>query len=332
MQAQRRRSVMAPLLLAAVVMFAWGMASVVLSVGPHAASAAPTGEKEQATLPSAAQASLTALLQPGAGMPHGKDPGANIPPGKAGPTLEYSYNWAGYVDVAKSVGETYEVTANWYVPKIVSCGESSGTAVEVQWIGIDGWNNGNVSQVGTMSYCSGPGATPAYYDWWEFYPYNDIQTVAHSSAGAYVSAYVLYNPGEEVNGHAGVYTLELYDVDNSVNFVETGGAWVCETSSGHHVCEGGPDAGAECISEAPSGFGHPGYDPLAQYKTTTFYGCATTIGSHFAGIGNQASVGTVYQVDQCNYTACTRILQATGGLSTYFYTDSKFTMTWKAYD
>jgi hypothetical protein len=265
-------------------------------------------------------------------MPSGKSPGAHIPPGESGTTLEYSWNWAGYVDNASSSGETYEVTANWNVPKVVSCGEASGTAVEVQWVGIDGWSNGNVSQVGTMSYCSGPGATPAYYDWWEFYPYNDIQTVASSSAGAYISAYVLYNPGEEVDGHAGVYTLELYDVDNGVNFVVSGGAWVCSGSGSHRVCEGGPDTNAECISEAPSGFGHStGYDSLAHYKTTTFDGCATTIGSHFAGVGNQGSYGKVYQVDQCNYTACTRVLQSTGGLSTHIYTDSKFTVTWKSY-
>jgi hypothetical protein len=118
-----------------------------------------------------------------------------------------------------------------------------------------------------------------------------------------------------------------------VNFVVTGGAWVCGTDpEGSYACEGGPDANAECISEAPSGFGHSGYDPLAHYKTTTFYGCATTIGSHFGGIGNQASEGTVLKIDQCNYTSCTRLLQTTGGLSTYVYTDSKFTITWKNYD
>jgi len=316
MQTRRQRSVVASLVLAAVMVLAAGMAMAVSLAPPHAATAASTGEKEAPQLSSATEAALTAAVH-----------GAVKPTGKVDATLQYSYNWAGYVDDPSSSGQIYEVRAEWSVPTIVKCAEASGTAVEVMWIGIDGWTNGNVSQAGTMSYCSAPGATPAYYDWWEFYPYNDIQVVADSSANAFVSAYILYNPYECVDQKCGVYTLELYDVDNGVNFVVTGGAWVC--SSG--VCEGGPDANAECISEAPSGFGHPLYTPLAHYKSAKFLGCAATIGSHFSGIGNPGSGVTVDQVDQCNYTACTRDLQVTSGLSTSYYTKDTFSMTWKSY-
>ena len=63
----------------------------------------------------------------------------------------------------------------------------------------------------------------------EFYPYESIQYIAASSAGAFISAYVLYNPGECVNGQCGVYTLELYDVDNGVNNVIFPGALGCAT-------------------------------------------------------------------------------------------------------
>ncbi|MGA7862339.1 MAG: hypothetical protein WCB19_10895 [Thermoplasmata archaeon] len=43
MQPQRGRSVMAPLILAAVVVFAWGMAAAVLPAESHAAPTGPTG-------------------------------------------------------------------------------------------------------------------------------------------------------------------------------------------------------------------------------------------------------------------------------------------------
>ncbi|MGA8542260.1 MAG: hypothetical protein WB947_01760 [Thermoplasmata archaeon] len=309
MQTQRRRSVMAPLVLAVVVVFAWGIGAAVLSASPHAATTAKI-EAKAAELPNTA--ALTALIHPSGGLVTTQ--------GKGTIHSATSGNWAGYVDVANTAGTVTEVFSEWSVPTAI-CGSAtpSGGAYEVQWIGIDGWTSGSVEQAGSLNYCSGPGATPAYYTWWEFYPYNDIQIVASSSAGAFISAYVLYNPAEEVNGVPGVYTLELFDVDHGVSFYAIGGGW----DLGYTPA----DADAECISEAPSGFGYSGVTPLAHYTGLKFLACDTTIGSLTTGIGHQGSEATMYEVNQYN----PGLDQKTGGLSNYYGTSSTFSITWKGF-
>jgi hypothetical protein len=304
MQTQRRQSVMTALVLAAVMVLGAGMASAVLVAGSHAATPAQPAAKAQAGLPSAA--ALMAILHPA----------SSTPSVLHGTTKTNSGNWAGYADVAKTAGTITEVFSEWYIPA-ATCNEKSGATYQVQWIGIDGFGSGSVEQLGSFDYCSGPGATPAYYTWYEFYPYNSVQIVADSSAGALISAYVLYNPTIQINGIAGVYTLELFDPDNGVSFTEIAG--------GYDLGYTPADVSAECISEAPSG--SSGVLHLADYGTTTFYACSDTIGTHTGGIGGQGSVSTVYRINQVG--ASTKTDQSTGNLSTYLYTESTFSITWK---
>jgi Peptidase A4 family len=173
-----------------------------------------------------------------------------------------------------------------------------------------------VEQDGTLDYCSGPGATPAYYTWWEFYPYNSVQLYASSSAGAVIYATILYNPSEIIDGVPGVYTLNLFDYDNGASFSIIGGGWDLGYTPS--------DASAECISEAPGL--STGLAPLTNYGTTTFYACADTIGSHFAGIGSQSSSVALYKIDQNR--GGTNV-QVTGGLVSFLYGRSEFSITWK---
>ncbi len=296
---------MAPLVLAAVVVFGFGMASAVLAGGPHAASTAKTGEK---ATESASAAAMTALLHPGTGLVSS--------PVKGGIVTQTSGNWAGYVDVPTTAGTITEISAEWAVPTVV-CSEASGVAYAVQWIGIDGYGTPSVEQVGSYEFCSGHGAIPVYETWWEFFPANSIQLFAATTPGALISTSIVYNPAEEVSGVPGVYTMNLFDVDNSVAFTVIGGGWDLGYT---------PDDGtAECISEAPSSGATILH--LANYGKVTFAACDTTIGSHASGIGNQLSLGAVYLVNQVQ----THTDQKTGGLSNYFGTKSTFTITWKNY-
>jgi peptidase A4-like protein len=303
---------MAPLVMAAVVVFGFGMASAVLTAGPHAASTEKNATKAQPNLPNAAV--LTALLHPPGGLVSHAQGGPSHLTGSI--TTATSSNWAGYVDVANAAGTITEISAEWAVPT-VTCSEASGVAYAVQWIGIDGYGTASVEQVGSLEFCSGPGATPAYDTWWEFFPANSIQLYAATSPGAFISADIVYNPAEEVNGISGVYTMNLFDVDNSVAFSVIGGGW----DLGYTPADGT----AECISEAPSS--GVTIFKLAHYGQVTFGACDTTIGTHATGIGNQGSTSTIYRVNQVQ----THTDQTTGGLSSYFGVKSTFTITWKNY-
>ncbi|MGA9839034.1 MAG: G1 family glutamic endopeptidase [Thermoplasmata archaeon] len=234
-----------------------------------------------------------------------------------------SGNWAGYANTATS-GSIYEVTAEWNVPT-VTCGETSGFTYQVSWVGIDGYGTGTVEQAGSLSYCSSPGATPVYYDWWEFYPYNSVQLVSTVGAGDFLQAYILYNPAASYNGVAGIYTLQVGDTDDqAASFQVTGNPTVCDSNG----CETGVDGSAECISEAPGVNG--GIAKLSDYGTTTFYACADTVGSTFAGIGSHGSHVTNYVIDQIGGVSG-KTIQKTGPLSSYFFGKSDFTITWHGY-
>jgi Peptidase A4 family len=310
MQTRGRRSLIAPLTLAAIIVLSGSIALAIPLAGSHGGTGAAFGAKPVAAYGATTTQSLL---------------GHPVDVAKAGtpPTLYYSGNWAGYAVEAKTAGTIYEVYGEWSVPS-VTCGESVGPAYQSVWIGIDGFANGNVSQLGTTAYCSGPGATPSYFSWYEWVPYENSVEIAPTSAGALITAYVLYNPTEAVDGVPGVYTLELYDVDHGVNFVTSGGGWVCSGS----YCEGGPDASAECISEAPMVSGS--IAKLADYGTTTFDVCAMTIGAYFGGVGNQAGHGTVYIIDQVGAVS-DAIIQKTSGLTDSWFGASLFSIKWQGY-
>jgi hypothetical protein len=222
-----------------------------------------------------------------------------------------SSNWAGYADLATSGGGNItEVTGDWTIP-IANCSNAPKKgSFEVQWVGIDGWTNDVVEQAGTLDYCHGPGATPQYYTWWEFYPYNDITFVNRTTGGDHVSATILYNPNVCLKGSCGVYTLIFSNFDRPAeDFQVTGNPTTCNS----YGCEWGPDTSAECISEAPSGFGYPGYTPLLDYGTTGFTYCSATISGHFAGIGSQGGYAKTLHINEVDSHGKT--LQNTGPLS-----------------
>ncbi|MCI4366022.1 MAG: G1 family endopeptidase [Thermoplasmata archaeon] len=277
--------------------------------GSHASPATKTGSAAHPTMPNAAK--LTALL-------HQSAVGATIHKVTSG-------NWAGYVNTA-TAGTIYEVTGEWFAPTTTcpSSTPSVGT-YQVSWVGIDGWGTGTVEQDGTLAYCSGPGATPVYYDWWEFYPYNSVQFVSYISGGDFVQATVLYNPAACVNGICGVYTLSFADLTAQTSFQVVGNPSTCNTAG----CEGGPDGSAECISEAPGVNG--GIADVTDYKSTKFWTCADTIGSTFAGIGSHGTGTTTYEVRQIGGVTGLADQKPTS-LVSYYYGLSQFTVKWYHYN
>jgi hypothetical protein len=311
----RRTNAAAALAIAAVMILGVGLAATV--------AFAPTAVHPSTQTHAAAESAQPAIAAISNAIHHAAH-------GHASHTT--STNWAGFVNTVASTsyGTIQEVTAEWNTPTVNCAHAPRGGAYQVSWVGIDGWNTGTVEQDGTLSYCSTTGATPAYYDWWEFYPYNGITTVNAISAGDFVQAYVLYNSLACVNSVCGVYTLQLSDLSASTSFSVTGGGWICNAASGN--CEGGLDSSAECISEAPSGFGYTGVTPVANYHNTTFYGCADTIGNSFLGIGSWSSSSgvSILQVNQIG--ASSSVDQKTGAIASWsYYGNSKFLVTWQHY-
>ncbi|MGA7861811.1 MAG: G1 family glutamic endopeptidase [Thermoplasmata archaeon] len=242
---------------------------------------------------------------------------------KTGAIATTSTNWGGYADTATQ-GTILEAYADWFVPAI-SCATHTPSLSD-QWVGIDGLGTGTVEQGGTYSYCVSPTSGPYYWTWFEFYPYESIQSVGVISAGDLIQAYVLYQPYISENGKAGIYTIVVEDIGNNASsFMVQGNPSQCNSAG----CQSGPDGSAECISESLVSEGLY----LADYHTATFQSCDVEINGYFSGIGGlpAAAHATVYKITTNGYTSGLK-QQVPSALSTYDYKLDHFTLTWKRYD
>lgn len=152
-----------------------------------------------------------------------------------------SGNWSGY---AVTAGGYTQISATWIVPAPDATPSATYSAI---WIGIDGFDNGSLIQIGTEQDFTSGGAQ--YYAWWEVLP----------SAEAKVRSLALHG-GDRVSasisqGTGGDWTLAMSNLTTGQSFSTT------------HAY-GGPTASAEWIVEAPNVGNQP--TSLAHYGSVPF--------------------------------------------------------------
>jgi hypothetical protein len=127
-----------------------------------------------------------------------------------------SSHWSGYVAETSfsqpQQNSVSSVTGSWVVPKVTTS-SSSSTSSSV-WVGIDGYNNSTVEQIGTEEDYDiiGPFGIPVYYAWWEMYSTTDQQGVISSmtvNPGDMITATVQYVGGPP---SAPAFILSINDV------------------------------------------------------------------------------------------------------------------------
>jgi len=148
------------------------------------------------------------------------------------------------------VGSVTDVNGSWIVPS-VSC--SRIDSYSTFWVGIDGWSDTTVEQIGTDSDCLG--GTPFYYAWYEFYPALDVP-IDKVAAGA--GDAILASVSCQADGL--MCTVSITDVSSGQSF--------------SHSQTFGPGRGpqmssAEWITEAPSQLSGKTL-PLADFGTVYF--------------------------------------------------------------
>lgn len=147
--------------------------------------------------------------------------------------------WTGYVLVGHEVGFK-QVTADFKIP-VVSC-TAPGSKASF-WIGLDGYGNGTVEQVGISTNCAN---VPEYTAWFEMYPSPvDYQFFVHP--GDSIAMSVAYDSGH--------WALALKDLSDGQKFN------VSEKCPSGKVCE---NMTAEAILEAAKG------SNLSSFNTTGF--------------------------------------------------------------
>lgn len=169
--------------------------------------------------------------------------------GLQGNRLTYGWtssNWCGIV--SRGVGGWVRmVSASWVVPQVH---EAKTPSYSATWIGVDGYRNNDLIQVGTeQDYVGGK---PIYYAWWEILP------KTQTPIGGKV------NPGDQVEARLqqlrpGKWLIRITNVTQN---------WTFQKVQPY----GGPRASAEWIMEAPLVGGR--LSNLSQFKQLTLTNCA----------------------------------------------------------
>jgi hypothetical protein len=141
-----------------------------------------------------------------------------------GVTESASVNWSGFADTPTATtgpaSTISSVSSSWTIPR-VSClvGQyRNQDAFLAQWVGLDGYTDGTVEQLGTATQCYE--GVEYYYVWYEMFPAGTVEegttqcinnNVDCPEPGDRVQASVVSTPGTGGNNN---YTLKLTDFSN----------------------------------------------------------------------------------------------------------------------
>lgn len=174
-----------------------------------------------------------------------------------------STNWSGYATLLNQTSQQYNavsnVAADWTVP-FVTC--VPGNQYSAIWIGIDGYNNNTVEQIGTGQDCRN--GTPNYYVWYEMYPRGMVRTNLLVLPGNTVTANVQYTGNFN-------FQLKLTNQTTGNSYTTTQRLAARRQS-------------AEWVVEAPSSVF--GVLPLSNFGTATITNASTTMNGHTGSISD----------------------------------------------
>jgi Peptidase A4 family len=156
-----------------------------------------------------------------------------------------STNWSGF---AVTGSRFTHASGSWIVPA-VNCTRTPNSYA-VFWVGIDGYADTTVEQIGTLAVCTGTAAS--YYAWYEFVPNEDIQLISSVAVAPSneISADVTYDG-------SGEFTLKITNVTSGKSFSKRG------------TVDGGANrTSAEWIAEAPAS--STGVLPLSDFGTASY--------------------------------------------------------------
>ena len=182
-----------------------------------------------------------------------------------GAGAQQSENWAGYV-AATSLSlpqkdSVSDVKGNWTVPAVTGTSDAYSST----WVGIDGFSDNTVEQVGvSQNWING---AAQYYAWYEMYP----------NAAVFISS-VPVSPGDNISAEVSYLGSNQYSL--SITNITTGQTFTTvQTGSAQRQS-------AEWIVEAPSS--SSGILPLADFGLETFTAASATLNGHTGAINDPA--------------------------------------------
>jgi hypothetical protein len=170
------------------------------------------------------------------------------------------------------------VSGSWTVPTV--SGSSKGTTYSAVWVGIDGYNDGTVEQIGTSQ--DVVNGSPVYQVWWEMYSSGKQQPEQVISGmtiqpGDSISASVQYVAS---GTYAGDFELSITDTSRSNDSFTT---YESSSTTQSPVAE---RSSAEWIVEAPTVGNNVA--ALANFGSVTFTSASATINGVSGPINDSA--------------------------------------------
>jgi len=206
----------------------------------------------------------------------------------ATPAFFEAGNWAGYEVQTSGSPQNDAVTlasGSWTVPAVTASPQGAGNmSICAVWVGIDGFHDSTVEQIGTKSTVTAFGM-PVYSAWYEMAPANMVAIPQVAiSAGDSISATVQY----DAPGAPGEFSMSI--TDNTTGL-----------SSGP-IVEPDSDSidrsSAEWIVEAPT-YANAEV-PLPTFGSVTFTGATATVASTTGAIDDPSLQAT--QIDMYDRT------------------------------
>ena len=183
-------------------------------------------------------------------------------------TQVMSSNWSGYVAAQNLTGfssnyTVSSVTGSWTVPTLIASPSNALTAI---WVGIDGFLDGTVEQIGSSHYWAN--GVQHDYVWFEMYP-----------NGAYWFPSFPIKKGDQITAsvtYSGNYIFSLVITNRTKNVSAVVPIYLTMSSSALR-------SSAEWVVEAPySG----GVLPLSDFQQVTFTNCSAVIDGVTGPISN----------------------------------------------
>jgi hypothetical protein len=214
-----------------------------------------------------------------------------------GVTAVGSFNWSGYADTSATSQKFTKVSGDWTTPSVTCSAEDQITS---DWVGLDGFSDATVEQLGTISWCFE--STPTYFTWYEMYPAGTVEVGTALKPGDKIAA--------SVTRTGTTYKLVLTDsttAGNNISATKTCALATCK------------DTSAEWISERPAF--SIGIVPQAHYKAFKLTSGAQTSGGKSGTIGSGPGPNSITMIDATQSYDLNTVSGLTGGNS--------FSTTWK---
>jgi hypothetical protein len=235
----------------AIVLLAAPLMLLVMQGGPAGVSA--SGQVPSATVVAQARANFIKAMSghapevgrggwisPG-GLQHAAHGAAN-----GSVTTSPSINWSGYADSETGSDTVSQVSGSWTIPAVrcLPAPYQNQDAFISNWVGIDGYSDSTVEQLGTAAQCF-EGVT-YYYVWYEMYPAGTVEegttacindNVDCPQPGDQISASVTTTPAGSGENN---YTLTLVDhtrPDESFSTTAQCATTTCLDSSAEWIVE-----------------------------------------------------------------------------------------------